>query len=340
MKVFITGATGFIGSHLVSQCLDRGWNVTAVKRANSNLDAFHSVEEIYKQTDGNSEGEEIQRIQQLKESLKSLAEWQCNREINPTAKGKLDWISLSIDDIDQIKEALKTPYDLIIHAAAQISFKKSDGPRMIEDNIQLARNVVNAALINGQKKLIHVSSIAALGRPTEDRPIQITDAWEESDYNTDYAKSKYHSELEVWRGKEEGLDVLIVNPGIVLGYAAGYNSYRRIVDAVIKGNPFIPAGSNGFVFVEELACRTLNLSQETSNWNQRYLMVSHNLQYETLLKQVARVYSTKPPKWKLEGLLFNTVYRLVSALEFMGIHMSVSTELLKSTRKKSVYLNP
>lgn len=338
MKVLITGATGFIGSHFIEQCLNKGWNVDAVKRNSSNLRVYESVTRFYHHDSSHTSSNEINQLQLLKEALSERAEWNCSNTFSDK-RGSLKWLTASLDDIDEVIGLMQNPYDLIIHAAAKISFKRKDGPQMIEDNIHLTRNIINAAIKQGQKKIIHVSSIAALGRPIENRPIRITDNWEESPYNTDYAKSKFHSEMEAWRGKEEGLNVLIVNPGIVLGYAEGPNSSRQVIEAATKGNPFIPAGSNGFVFVEDLVCRTLDLSENESSWNQRHLMVSHNLDYEYLLKTIAKVYHTAPPKWKLAGRLFKLILATVRLLEKLGIQPNISSELLISTHKKSVYEN-
>lgn len=337
MKVLITGATGFIGSHFIEQCLNKGWNVDAVKRNSSNLDIYESVNLFYKQDSSHPSSNEINQLQLLKVALSERAEWNCLKYLSDQ-RGSLKWLTASLDDIDEVISLMQNSYDLIIHAAAKISFRKKDGPQMIENNIHLTRNIINAAIKEGQKKIIHVSSIAALGRPLEDRPIRITDDWEESPYNTDYAKSKFHSEMEVWRGKEEGLNVLIVNPGIVLGYAQGPNSSRQIIEAATK-NPFIPAGSNGFVFVEDLVGRTLELSENESAWNQRHLMVSHNLDYEYLLSAIAKVYHTAPPKWKLKGTFFKLVLTAVRLLEKVGIQPNISSELLNSTNKKNVYQN-
>lgn len=338
MKVLITGSTGFIGSHFIEQCLNKGWDVDAVKRNSSNLDIYESVKRFYKQDSSHPFSNEINQLQLLKEALLERAEWSCSK-IHSQERGSLKWLTASLDDIDEVIGLMQNSYDLIIHAAAKISFKKKDGPQMIEDNIHLTRNIINAAIKEGQKKIIHVSSIAALGRPSEDRPIRITDDWEESPYNTDYAKSKFHSEMEVWRGKEEGLNVLIVNPGIVLGYAQGPNSSRQVIEAATNGNVFIPAGSNGFVFVEDLVSRTLELSENESYWNQRYLMVSHNLDYEYLLNTIAKIYNTAPPKWKLAGRFFKLILATVRLLEKVGIQPNISSELLISTNKKSIYEN-
>ena len=338
MKILITGSTGFIGSHFIEQCLNKGWDVDAVKRNNSNLDIYESVKRFYKQDSSHPSSNEINQLQFLKEALSERAAWSCSK-IHSEERGSLKWLTASLDDIDEVIGLMQNSYDLIIHAAAKISFKKKDGPQMIEDNIHLTRNIINAAIKEDQKKIIHVSSIAALGRPSEDRPIRITDDWEESPYNTDYAKSKFHSEMEAWRGKEEGLNVLIVNPGIVLGYAEGPNSSTQVVEAATKGNPFIPAGSNGFVFVEDLVCRTLDLSENESSWNQRHLMVSHNLDYEYLLKTIAKIYNTAPPKWKLAGRLFKLILATVRLLEKLSIQPNISSELLISTSKKSIYEN-
>ena len=334
--ILVIGANGFVGSHLVQQALSMGWNVDGVKRKNSNITHFEAIEKYYR---GKS-SIEPELIENLKSELSEFADsdltYKKNSNVN---RGDFKWIELDLQDPVALVEALKTPYSFVFNAAAMISFKSSEDEFMIKTNIEIAKNIVNACLEAKCSKLIHFSSIAALGRPENDEEININTTWTDSDFNTPYALSKYLSEMEVWRGAQEGLSVLIVNPGVILGYSSGKTSSTQVIDAANSVNPFVPTGSNGFIFVEDLAQRTLNLLDNSENWNCRHLMVSHNIPFMRLFEIINQVYQIKRKKILLKQPLWGMIYFLVRLLEFFKLHLPISTHLLKSTRKNSVYNN-
>jgi nucleoside-diphosphate-sugar epimerase len=208
---------------------------------------------------------------------------------------------------------------------------------MIQENTDGTRNLINACLKKGVKKFVHISSIAALGRPENDQPIRIDSEWVDSKYNTAYANSKYLAEMEVWRGKEEGLQVLILNPGVILGFGEAHTSSEQVANTVRKGIPAYPAGSNGFVFVDDLAYSALTMLTQESNYGKRHLMVSHNLTFRYLMQELAQVLGVHPPKFELSGWKFQLSYWSIRLVELLGISMPISTELLMSTRRNSVY---
>jgi len=334
--IIVVGANGFVGSHLVQQALLMGWNVDGVKRKNSDITHFEAIEKYYQ---GKS-SVESELIENLKSELSEFADsdltYKKNSNVN---RGDFKWIELDLQDPVALVEALKTPYSFVFNAAAMISFKSSEDEFMIKTNIEIAKNIVNACLEAKCSKLIHFSSIAALGRPENDKEININTTWTDSDFNTPYALSKYLSEMEVWRGAQEGLSVLIVNPGVILGYSSGKTSSTQVIDAANSVNPLVPTGSNGFIFVEDLAQRTLNLLDNSENWNCRHLMVSHNIPFMRLFEIINQVYQIKRKKILLKQPLWGMIYFLVRLLEFFKLHLPISTHLLKSTRKNSVYNN-
>ena len=334
--IIVVGANGFVGSHLVQQALLMGWNVDGVKRKNSDITHFEAIEKYYQ---GKS-SVESELIENLKSELSEFADsdltYKKNSNVN---RGDFKWIELDLQDPVALVEALKTPYSFVFNAAAMISFKSSEDEFMIKTNIEIAKNIVNACLEAKCSKLIHFSSIAALGRPENDEEININTTWTDSDFNTPYALSKYLSEMEVWRGAQEGLSVLIVNPGVILGYSSGKTSSTQVIDAANSVNPLVPTGSNGFIFVEDLAQRTLNLLDNSENWNCRHLMVSHNIPFMRLFEIINQVYQIKRKKILLKQPLWGMIYFLVRLLEFFKLHLPISTHLLKSTRKNSVYNN-
>jgi dihydroflavonol-4-reductase len=247
------------------------------------------------------------------------------------------WVEMDLLDTDDIFQVLDDSFDAVLHCAAIVSFDRKSEDKMIAENTEGTRNLVNTCLKTGVKKFLHISSIAALGRPENDQPIGIRSEWVESKYNTAYANSKYLAEMEVWRGKEEGLKVLILNPGVVLGFGEGHTSSEQVSNTVRKGIPAYPAGSNGFVFVDDLAHTALVMLQQETNFGERYLMVSHNLTFQFLMQELAQIMGVNPPRMELSGWKFQLSYWVIKIFEKLGFSMPISTELLMSTKRNSVY---
>lgn len=323
--ILVTGSTGFLGSHLVMQLLGRGYTVVAMKRQTSAMQLFDSVKNQYLNPVPEPTKE---RFLQKKVEL-FFAEMQDGLE------NRLHWVTGDITDIDTLLEAFVfngKPVDAIFNCAALVSFSPKDKERLIDFNVQGTANVVNACLKLQIPVLMHTSSVAALGRK-EDSDIFTEDSeWVESKYNTRYALSKYLSELEVWRGKEEGLTVGVVNPGIILGFGDGPTASKQLYDIVKSPNPFLPMGSNGFIWIDQLASMMIDMF-ENQRFGQRYLGVTHNLSYAELFQAIADELGVKAPSLKLQGF----VYRLGLAILSFGSIMGVSKELLVSTSKRCVY---
>ncbi|MEJ7587191.1 MAG: NAD-dependent epimerase/dehydratase family protein [Ferruginibacter sp.] len=130
--------------------------------------------------------------------------------------GQLQQFQCNILDVIGLEEAMQGVKQ-VYHCAAIVTFNPSRKQEMFKVNIEGTTNVVNAALSKGVKKLVHVSSVAALGRTREDERVNETMNWTENTSKSNYGQSKYLSELEVWRGIGEGLEAVMVNPVIILG---------------------------------------------------------------------------------------------------------------------------
>jgi dihydroflavonol-4-reductase len=189
-------------------------------------------------------------------------------------------------------EEVFIPNSIVIHAAACVSFDPKDRELLIETNINGTKNVVNACLANNVNKLCYVSSVAAIGRMegglyiTEDTP------WIESSLNSAYAISKRYAELEVWRGGEEGLPIVIINPTVILGYTSLGNSSSSIFHTIKKGFPFTSKGFNGFVGASDVA-KVLLLLIDKNIINERFIVSSENMQYDVLFSQIAKSLKKK-----------------------------------------------
>jgi hypothetical protein len=146
-----------------------------------------------------------------------------------------------------------TGMDAVILAAAKISFSARERRELWSTNIEGTANVVNAALERKIRRFLYVSSVAALGRTASSEEVTEEKSWEKSPYNTNYAISKFHGEMEVWRGMGEGLPAVIVNPSTILGYGDWNNTSCAIFRSVFNEFPWYTEGINGFVDVLDTA---------------------------------------------------------------------------------------
>ena len=325
-KVIITGTTGLVGSHLTCHLLAMGYHVVALKRATSSMKLFDSVKQHYlnQETDvlkGLFGGEAVKLdLQKLQEGIDQ----------------RLSWATADIRDTDALVEVFSGEIDAVFHCAAMVSFKRKDRNAMMENNIQGTANVVNTCIKLGIATLLHVSSVAALSRKAGSDLITADSEWEDSKYNTDYAKSKYYSELEAWRGKEEGLNVAVINPGIILGVGSGNTPQNQFIGIVNAGNPFVPIGGNGFVWVDDLCVQMIEMV-ENAEFGKRILGVTHNLKYTSLFDNVAKLAGKKAPSIRIEGWVYKLLLGLTSVFDFLRIPFPVSKDLVVSTSTDSMY---
>src|SRR5690606_18198385 len=187
---------------------------------------------------------------------------------------------------------------VVYHSAAKISFKgKSDD--LIKSNVEGTANLVNACLSNSDLCLVHVSSVAAIGRSDSQEIIHEKSMWADDKNNTAYAVSKHLSELEVRRGIEEGLEAVIVNPGIILGYGSLHKGSSRIFQSVKNGLKFYTSGVNGFVGVEDVAETMIKLVQSDFR-NDRVILVTDNVSYKNLFAWMANAWKVKSPSMEIK----------------------------------------
>jgi len=127
-------------------------------------------------------------------------------------------VEANLNDLTAMTDLIKE-VEYVIHAAAMVSFVSSDKNEMFRTNVEGTADVVNISLQEGIKKLVHISSVAAIGRTGKKEPTNENDKWVSARLNTNYARSKHLAEKEVWRGYQEGLPVVIFNPSLILNLA-------------------------------------------------------------------------------------------------------------------------
>jgi nucleoside-diphosphate-sugar epimerase len=227
---------------------------------------------------------------------------------------KIEWIEGDILDVVVLEEALKGVSE-VYHCAAIVSFDPKQKQRMHATNIDGTANVVNACIDAGIKKLLFVSSVAALGRIREDGPINETMNWSEETSNSEYGKTKYLAEMEVWRGIGEGLDAVIVNPVIILGSGDWNGGSSGIFKSAYNRFPWYTNGASGFVDVKDVttAMKALMKSDISA---QRFIISGHNTPYRTIFNIIADAFKVPRPHKRVTPLLASIVWRLEAVKAF------------------------
>ena len=221
---------------------------------------------------------------------------------------QIEWIEGDLFDVVALEEAMQN-VSIVIHAAALVSFHKDDRDNLYKTNIEGTANVVNAAIENKVKKLIHVSSVAALGRTSLGEEVDETKKWVEAKSNTHYAISKFRGEMEVWRGMGEGLDVVVVNPSTIIGYGDWQQSSSALFKNSYNEFPWYTEGINGFVAVEDVSKAVVQL-MESEIVNERFLINGENWPFRELFNAMADGFGKKRPHLKATPLLGAIAWRL------------------------------
>ena len=207
---------------------------------------------------------------------------------------KLTWLEGDICDPYLVEELLAGATQ-VYHTAAVISFNTSAKKYMLHTNIEGTANVVNACLEHGNIRLVHVSSVAALGEVKPGTATTEEVYLEPNSQTTGYSLSKHLSEFEVWRGIAEGLDAVIVNPSIILGAECGLQGSGALFNSVKKGLSHYPSGSCGLVNVNDVATCMIKLMNSKIS-GERYIINAENWLYKDLFTEIAQQLGVKAPQ--------------------------------------------
>ena len=224
---------------------------------------------------------------------------------------KVEWVEGDVLDVVSLEEAMQG-VEAVVHAAAIVSFTKDNRKEMYAVNVDGTTNVVNVALEANVRRLLHVSSVAALGRTAKASVVTEEKKWEENSNNTHYAVSKHRAEMRVWRGFAEGLGGVIINPSTILGYGDWNRSSCAIFKNAYHEFPWYTKGINGFVGVEDVAEATVQLLFSDVN-EKRFIINAENRSFQSLFNVMAEGFGKKPPQryatkamsevaWRIEGL--------------------------------------
>ena len=257
--------------------------------------------------------------------------------LGPSASG-ISWIEADLMDISSYREALENA-DIVIHAAAMVSFDKRDHARMMDINVRGTAELVDAALYAGTKHFIQISSIAAIGRIKDAGIIDEDTKWVDSDLNSQYAVSKYQAELEVWRGGEEGLPFSIVNPSVVLGMGDFQQSSAKLFKYVWDQKPFYTDAIVNYVDVEDVA-EAVRLLVSKGPQNDRFIISAGDIPYKTLFGHMAKNLGKRAPFIKAnKAIVWAAVIAETLKGWVTGTRPLVTAETAKLSRKNFRYDN-
>lgn len=264
--ILVTGGTGLIGSHLLYVLVRKHERVRAIHRIGSDLLSVKKIFELYT--------EDVDALYQ-----------------------KIEWIEADLNDIPALTEAFQG-ITKVYHCAANIDFDPSRYFHLKKINVEGTANIVNLSLAHKIEKICYVSSVATFAKALPGKLVKEETYWNPDEKNNVYAISKYGAEMEIWRGTQEGLPAVIVNPGIVLGLSPHSEGSGTIVDLAKEGISYYSEGGMGFVDVRDVVKAMVQL-MESAIENEQFILVSANVSYKEVLQLLAEGFGEKGPQKKL-----------------------------------------
>jgi len=275
--ILVTGGTGLVGAHLLYHLSLQNNKIRAIYRNSNNLNSVKTIFGYYTK--------------------------------NVTALyNKIEWIKADILDISSLEVAFKN-VSYVYHVAALVSFEEKDYRKMRKVNIEGTANIVNFCIDNKIKKLCYVSSIATIEKLNSKKQITEESDWNGEKNNYGYAITKYGAELEVWRGAQEGLNIVIVNPGVIIGPGFWQKSTGMFFTKIKNGFNYYTTGITGFVGVNDVVKAMLSL-MASNIVNKRYLLVSENKSFKEILSLIAEALHVKKPSIEVKPWLSELLWRI------------------------------
>ncbi len=305
-KIAVTGATGLVGSHLVAELAGRGFrDITLTVR-------------------------DASRIGRMTATL--------DREGVDHSGVRFNVVEVELTNPVELKAAFEG-IDTVFNCAAAVSLGAMDEDRLIDGNVQIARHVVNACLDAGVGKLVHVSSIAALGEAPEGGGcIDETMAPESLADMSAYYAGKLLSEHEVMRGAACGLRAVVVNPALILGAGDWRSSSTAMVPLMAAGVPFYTDGGTGMVDVRDVARAMADLAERDEAVGERFIVCGANITYREFLTLAAGAAGKKPPHIRAGGFLLGTAWRGAWLIgKITGKTLLFTRDLAQVLQKKTCY---
>ncbi|MCJ7447104.1 MAG: NAD-dependent epimerase/dehydratase family protein [Bacteroidales bacterium] len=261
-KVFVTGGTGLLGSHLLYSLAEKGESIKANYRQLKKLDLVRKI----------------------------FSYW-CD---NPDELfNKIEWIELDLSDAGNLKRIISGS-EHVYHCAATVSYEASGKDQLIKNNTDVTVNIVKTCLETGVNKLCHVSSVATIGASHKDEITDESHQWIESDYHNAYSVSKYLSESEVWNGISKGLNAVIVNPSVILGPGYWNSGSSLFFSKISDGMLFYTNGVTGYVDVRDVV-KSMIILMNGPVKGERFIISSENIPYVDFFSMIAERMNVRKP---------------------------------------------
>ncbi len=253
--------------------------------------------------------------------------------LNPDEIKAIEWIKGDIFDT-VLLQRICSEVDEVYHCAGLVSFNPSRKHDLMRVNVTGTANVVNACIAGGVKKLLHVSSVSALGRKRAGVTVTEDAKWSEENNLSAYGKSKYYAELEVWRGISEGLNAVIVNPTIILGVGNWDYSSAATFKSAYEEFPWYTEGISGFVDAGDVASIMAEL-MKSGITEEKFIISAENLSFRQVFNMMAKNFNKAAPKWKASRILTSLVWRWEKAKSlFTGKDPLLTKETAETARMK------
>lgn len=251
---------------------------------------------------------------------------------------KVEWVKTDVLDIEQLITVM-LGVDTVFHCASVVSFDARRRKELMQINVEGTANVVNAMLDTKVKTIVYLSSVAAIGRKEDSEIIREENEWEDSPMNSQYAVSKYEAEMEVWRGVAEGLQAIVVNPGIVLGEGDWNVGSCALFKRAYEEFPFYTKGVNAFVDVQDVV-RAMVLLWEQQMFDQRFILSAGNFSYKDIFSLMARAFDKKAPQREAKAWMTALVWRWYELKKyFSSKEQTLTRETAKSAQRINEYDN-
>jgi nucleoside-diphosphate-sugar epimerase len=227
---------------------------------------------------------------------------------------KIEWVDGDLLDFSALEDLLDGVSE-IYHCGGMVSFHPKDHPLMLKTNIDGTTNLVNLSVEKKIRKFLYVSSVATLGRNDSTGLTDEETYWKPSLKNTTYSISKYGGEREVWRGMEEGLNAVIVNPSVILG-PGFWEGTSGLFTLLHKGLKYYPKGINGYVDVKD-AVKSMILLMDRNIFNERFIINSENVSYLQIFTWIAEYLRKPAPSIYVSPALSQLAWRIEAIRSFI-----------------------
>ncbi len=305
--ILVTGATGLLGSHLTAALLMQNKKVRALYHTKSKIENTKQILSYYTT--------EVEKY-----------------------FSQIEWHQADVTDYFSLQEPF-TDVTEVYHCAGLVSFDENDSKKLYAINAEGTEHIINTCLEKGIKRFCHVSSVATLQVEANKKYIDEFSVWKTASGNSSYAITKYRGEFEAWRGAAEGINVLVVNPSIILGAGCWDQSSSQLITRCYNGLPVYTEGVTGYVDVRDVAACMIRLMDE-NKFGQRYILNSENCSFKEVTHQLQQNFHKPISKIKAGKLLLNAGWVISSFAQLFSKKRFVITKsVIQSAQKKTYYTN-